>query len=79
MTIEQLEKANKIHKELKEKQDFLKAFNSPYSNCIRAKDYDGNMDATKSLILENDENLSDLIRGYISDRITELEKRLEKL
>ena len=74
MTIEQLEKANEIHKKLKEKKDFLKAFDSPFRNCIRAEDYDGNMDETKSLILENEKNLSDLIRGCISDQITELEE-----
>ena len=34
MTLEQLEKANKIHKELKEKQVSLKAFDSPYSTQL---------------------------------------------
>ena len=57
MTIEQLEKANEIHKMLKEKKDFLKAFDSPFSNSIRAYDYDGNRDSTKTIYLENEKCL----------------------
>lgn len=41
MTIDQLEKANKIYKELKEKKEFLKAFDSPFSNEVRAYNSDG--------------------------------------
>lgn len=79
MTIEKLEKANEIYKKLKEKKDFLKAFDSPFSNSIRACDYDGNRDNSQVLLLENDKNLSDFIRSYISDQITELEKQLEDI
>lgn len=79
MTVEQLEKANQINKEMKEKKEFLKAFNSPFVNAIRACDYDGHRDNSQVLCLENDKNLSDFIRGYISDQIAELEKQLEDI
>ena len=78
MTIEQLEKANESHKMLKEKKDFLKAFDSPFSNSIRAYDYDGNRDSTKTIYLENEKCLSDFIRSYVCGQIAELEKELEE-
>lgn len=81
MTIEQLEKANEIHKKLKEKKDFLKAFDSPFSNCIRAYDDDGYRDSSKIryIYLENEKCLSDFIRSYVCGQIAELEKELEEL
>lgn len=79
MTVEQLEKANQINKEMKDKKEFLKAFNSPFGNAIRACNYDGHRDESRVLYLENDKNLSDFIRGYISDQIAELEKQLEDI
>lgn len=79
MTVEQLEKANKINEQLEEKKRFLKAFKSPYSNVIRACDYDGDRSSTETLLLENDKTLSDFIRGHISDQIADLEKQLEEL
>lgn len=81
MTIEQLERANKIYAELKEKKEFLKAFKSPLSNSIQAcdcSDYSGR-DTTKILLLEKDKNLSDFISRYISGQIAALEKQLEEL
>lgn len=79
MTIDQLEKANQINEEMKKKKEFLKAFNSPYSNSIIARNYNGSTEIKKSLSLENDKNLSDFIHGYISDQIAGLEKQLEEL
>lgn len=79
MTIEQLEKANKIHEELKEKKEFLKAFDSPYGNVIRANDYDGHREKTRLLFLYRYNELSNLIREYIVNQIVELEKQLEEL
>lgn len=79
MTIDQFKKANKIYNELKERKDFLKAFDSPYSNEVRAHNFDGHVETTRNLLLENDKNLSDFIRGYISDQIAELEKQLEEI
>ncbi len=79
MTIEQLEKANQINKEMNEKKEFLKAFNSPFGNAIRACDHDGHRDNSQVLWLENDKDLSDFIRGYISDQIADLEKQLEDI
>lgn len=79
MTIEQLEKANEIHKRLKEKKDFLKAFDSPFSNCIRAYNDDGYRDSSKYIYLENEKHLSDFIRSYVCGQIAELEKELEEL
>lgn len=79
MTIEQLGKANEIYKELKETREFLKAFDSPSCNSIRANRFDEGRELTEYLLLEKDDNLSNLIRGYVSNQITELEKQLEEL
>lgn len=57
----------------------MKAFNSPFGNAIRACNYDRHIDESRVLYLENDKNLSDFIRGYISDQIAELEKQLEDI
>lgn len=79
MTIEQLEKANVINDELKEYKDFLKAFDSPFSNQIKAHNYDGQRNLSQFINLENHKALSDLIRGYLLDQIAGLEKELEEL
>ena len=79
MTIDQLEKANVINDALKEYKDFLKAFDSPFSNQIKAHNYDGQRNLSQVVILENHKALSDLIRGYITDQIAALEKELEEL
>ena len=79
MTIEQLEKANAINDALKEYKDFLKAFDSPFSNQIKSHNYDGQRSLSQVVILENHKALSDIIRRYITDQIAALEKELEEL
>lgn len=78
MTIEQLEKANAIQKEIKKKKDFLKAFDDPCTNCIKACMYDCGF-REETIYLENEKALSDFIRSYVCDQIAELEKQLEEL
>lgn len=77
MTIGQLEKANEIHKKLKEKKEFLKAFDAPSCNFIRACRFDGDRDLSNVIYLENEKCLSDFIRSYVCGQIDELEKELE--
>lgn len=80
MTIEQLEKANEIQRKLKERKEFLIAFDSKYCNLIRAIDYIGGViETTKHIVLDNELGLSELIREYIVNQIADLEKQLEEL
>ena len=85
MTIEQLEKANKIRDKIKKLECFVKAYKcSSEPNVILAKYViyppvgDGIHKESK-LTLGDFPDLQDFISGYISDKITELEKQLEEL
>ena len=85
MTIEQLEKANEIRDKIKKLQGFKKAFHCKQEpNVILAKYviYPPVGEAVYKearLPLREFPDLQDLISGYLSVKITELEKRLEEL
>ena len=87
MTIEQLEQGNEICKKIEELKEFKTAFDScglaskAVSKVIVVKIY------KKLLKIEKDEQLNlnkfpdlcDLISGYISGKIADLENQLEEL
>lgn len=85
MTIEQLEKANEIRDKIKKLECFVKAYKcSSEPNVILAKYviYLPIGDAAykeSRFELRDFPDLQDFISGYISDKITELEKQLEEL
>ena len=85
MTIEQLDKANEILGKIKKLNDFVMAFSrSSATNLIVAKylyyPVDGaHIEQESNLSLRDFPDLQGFISGYISDKITELEKQLEEL
>lgn len=85
MTIEQLEKANEIRDKIKKLECFEKAYKcSSEPNVILAKYviYSSVGEAfykETRLALREFPDLQDFISGYVSDKITELEKQLEEL
>ena len=85
MTIEQLEKANEIQDKIKKLKCFANAYKcNSGPNVILAKRVlylpVGDAPYKESrLVLRDFPDLQDFISGYISDKITELEKQLEEL
>ena len=85
MTIEQLEKANEIQDKIKKLECFIKAYKcSSEPNVILAKyvicpQVGEAIYKESRLALRELPDLQDFISGYISDKITELEKQLEEL
>lgn len=85
MTIEQLEKANEIRDKIKKLECFVKAYKcSSEPNVILAKyviypPVGESVYKEARLPLREFPDLQDLISGYLSVKITELEKRLEEL
>lgn len=73
MTIEQLEKANEIHKTLSALQDFLDE-----QNKHLGQDWRLNMGGIE-IDLKDIPGIKGVIQNYASDKITELEKQLEEL
>ena len=70
MTIEQLEKANKINCKIENLRRFSYKSSSGYMGIVSG---------LEELSLIDFPDLKDLILGYLSDKITELEKQLEEL
>ena len=85
MTIEKLEKANEIRDEIKKLEGFAKAYKcSSEPNVILSKyviypQVGEAIYKESRLALREFPDLQDFISGYISDKITELEKQLEEL
>lgn len=79
MTIEQLEEANKKLKEIREIEDFLKAFHSPYVNVIRANDYRGDNETSKIMGIPSGSELEKVILNYFESRLKELKSGFEEL
>ena len=73
MTIEQLNKANEIYKELNVLQDFL----DEQSKHL-GQDWSLNMGGIE-IDLKDIPEIKTVIQNYTSDKITELEKQLEEL
>lgn len=75
MTIEQLEKGNKVMQELKGLKDFQHALNEPYRNSIMACEYN----KTIYLELSKYPELTKIIQDYVSEQIKKLEKQLKEI
>lgn len=70
MTIEQLEKANEINGKIKILRRFIYKCSSGYMGITFGEE---------EMSLIDFPDLKDFISGYLSDKITELEKQLEEL
>ncbi len=79
MTKETLNKANIISKKIEEYKSFLRAFDSPYGNAIRANNFIGEVEDNKYLHLKDEPELEMKIREYIMHQISVLEKAFAKL
>ena len=79
MTKEHFEKIIKISEEVKRYKDFLKSLNNSYVNQIIACDWSGGKVGGTILLLENEPELEQLIKGYISKKIEILEKEFAEL
>lgn len=79
MTEEHLEKIIKISEEVKRYKHFLKSLNNSYVNQIIACDWSGGKVGGTILLLENEPELEQLIKGYISKKIEILEKEFAEL
>lgn len=79
MTEEHLKKIIKISEEVKRYKDFLKSLNNSYVNQIIACDWSGGKVGGTILLLENEPELEQLIKGYISKKIEILEKEFAEL
>ena len=73
MTIEQLEKANEIHKKIGALQDFLDE-----QNKHLGQDWRLNMGGIE-IDLKDMPGIKAVLQNYASDKITELKKQLEEL
>lgn len=79
MIKEHLEKIIKTSEEVKRYKDFLKSLNNSYVNQIIACDWSGGKVGGTILLLENEPELEQLIKGYISKKIEILEKEFAEL
>lgn len=76
MIKEHLQKIIKISEEVKRYKDFLKSLNNSYVNQIIACDWSGGKVGGTILLLENEPELEQLIKGYISKRLKFSKKNL---
>lgn len=79
MTSEKLIKANSINEKLNTYKKFIKAYDSVFSNSIRANNFDGNRDSSEIILLDNEPELSLLIREYFINKIDYLKKEFANL
>lgn len=70
MTIEHLEQANEINRKISMLRHFEYKCNSSYMGIVFGEE---------EMSLIDFPDLKDFISGYLSDKITELEKQLEEL
>lgn len=82
MTIEQLDKANEVKNKIDTLEEFQRVLNVGTISCVtyELKPYSNKVEP-KIVHLDacDHRNISDMIRGYVSERVTELEKQLEEL
>lgn len=83
MTLENLERANELHRQIEEKKEFLNTFDSWGGNRIVA--YAANKGPlagsgeTREIHLSVEPELSKMVRECLEKRISDLEKQLEEL
>ena len=82
MTIEQLNKANEIKNKIDTLKEFQTVLDSGIISCVtyELKPYSDKVEPKIAHVdIHDHRNISDVIREYVSERITELEKQLEEL
>lgn len=82
MTIEQLNKANEIKNKIDTLKEFQMVLNTGIISCVtyELKPYSDKVEPKIThLDIHDNRNISDVIGGYVTDRIAELEKQLEEL
>ena len=79
MTEETLEKALELQRNIKSYKKFLKAFNGPFINIIRANEFEGERDTSQIVIISSEPELESMIKKYFVDKIGNLETELEQI
>lgn len=82
MTVEQLNNANEIKNKIDTLKEFQRVLNAGIISCVayELKPYSDKVETRIAhLDVHDHRNISDVIREYVSERITELEKQLEEL
>lgn len=79
MTLDFLEKANKLNKDITETRKVLKAFDSAFANVIKLNDYDCERETTQLVILSHEPDLEKMIREYFVNKLATLEQLFEKM
>ena len=79
MTNEVLKKAIELSKKIEDYKAFLKAYNSPYVNTVKACDFRGDVGNNGYLYLSKEPELEMHIREYVMHKIEVLEQEFAKL
>ena len=79
MTEEKLEKGLELQRKIKGYKKFLVAFDSTFSNIIKANDYEGDKDKSQVITLSSEPELESMIIKYFADKVAELETEFEQL
>ena len=79
MTERQLERAKRVHRKIKELEEFKRAFHSQFENVIKANNYDGQADTTKVLSLSSYQNIENLIKNEVDKMIQELREEFSEI
>ena len=77
MTEETLDKAYEINRSIKKYKAFLKAFDSPFVNIIRANDFEGDTEKSQIITLSSEPELESMVIKYFADKIESLEREFE--
>ena len=79
MTEEVLDKAYEINRNIKKYKAFLKAFDSPFVNIIRANDFEGDREKSQIITLSSEPELESMVIKYFADKIESLEREFENV
>lgn len=80
MTEENLSLANRKMEQIKEMQDFIKAFKSPYMNVIKAADFGiNNLECDKTIIINSQDELHNMILQHCEAKLEKLKKEFQKI
>lgn len=79
MTNETLKKGIELSNKIEEYKSFLKAYNAPYINVVKACDFKGDVENNMFLYLAKEPELEIRIREYVMHKIEVLEQEFEKL
>lgn len=79
MTEKQLAEGQRLAGEIRKLQEFQTALHAPYLNFIKACDYEGDRETDKTINIDRDEELYQLIDVYIESRIKKLQQKFESI